>query len=130
MLRITKISDYGFHLLVHMAQGEEGELFSAKDLAAAVGLPLPTISKVLKILTQGGILNSHQGSRGGYSLSRPPSEISAAQIIEVLEGPIAITDCSGAEGCPRNCRVSPTWIRVNRIFEDTLSHLLLSDMAK
>jgi FeS assembly SUF system regulator len=130
MIRITKISDYGFNLLVHMAKSPVDTLFNAKGLAAAVDLPLPTISKVLKLLTQGGILNSHQGSKGGYSLVRPASEISAAEIIEALEGPIAITDCTGSVGCDRNCPASPSWKQVNRVFEKTLANLSLEDMAK
>ncbi|MBN2161422.1 MAG: SUF system Fe-S cluster assembly regulator [Pontiellaceae bacterium] len=129
MLRITKITDYGFILLVHMANQDEGILHNAKDLSAAIGIPLPTVSKVLKILTQGGILQSHQGSKGGYSLSRPSSSISAAEIIEAVEGPVAITDCSSAEGCQRNCPVSPSWQRVNSSVVGALSGLSLAEMA-
>jgi len=81
-------------------------------------------------LTQGGILVSQQGSKGGYSLSRPASEITAAEIIEAVEGPVAITDCSGAEGCERNCKVSPSWKKVNDTLEATLKNLTLADMAK
>ncbi len=64
MLRITKITDYGFILLVHMASQDKDVLHNAKDLSAAISIPLPTVSKVLKILTQGTILQSHQGSKG------------------------------------------------------------------
>ncbi len=130
MLRITKITDYGFILLAHMANQESGILHNAKDLSASIGIPLPTVSKVLKILTQGGILQSHQGSKGGYSLARPAGEISAAAIIEAVEGPVAITDCSSAEGCERNCPVSPSWQRVNGVVIDALSGLTLADMAQ
>ena len=130
MLRITKIADYGFILLVHMTNQDQDLLHNAKDLSAAIGIPLPTISKVLKILTQGGILVSQQGSKGGYSLARPASEISAAEIIEAVEGPVAITDCSSATGCERNCKVSPSWKRVNDTLEATLQNLTLADMAK
>ena len=130
MLRITKIADYGFNLLVHMASQDQDLLHNAKDLSAAVDIPLPTVSKVLKILTQGGILSSHQGSKGGYSLARPASKISAAEIVEVIEGPVAITDCSGAKGCERNCPVSPSWQKVNGSVVRVLKELTLADMAK
>lgn len=129
MLRITKITDYGFILLAHMANHEAGALHNAKDLSASIGIPLPTVSKVLKILTQGGILDSHQGSRGGYALARPAGQISAAEIIEAVEGPVAITDCSSAEGCERNCAVSPSWQRVNGAVIGALADLKLADMA-
>ena len=129
MLRITKITDYGFILLAYMARQEEGMLHNAKDLSASIGIPLPTVSKVLKILTQGGILDSHPGSKGGYSLARESSMISAAEIIEAVEGPVAITDCSGTEGCERKCPVSPSWQRVNSAVVGALSELSLADMA-
>ncbi|MBN2686450.1 MAG: SUF system Fe-S cluster assembly regulator [Pontiellaceae bacterium] len=129
MLRITKIADYGFLLLVHMAAQEEGSLHNAKDLSKSLGVPLPTVSKVLKILTQGSILKSHQGSKGGYSLARPANQISAAEVIEVVEGPVAITDCSSAEGCERNCQVSHSWKKVNLSMVGVLRQLTLADMA-
>jgi len=129
MLRITKITDYGFILLAHMANQDRDLLHNAKDLSAVIGIPLPTVSKVLKILTQGGILQSHQGSKGGYSLSRPASEISAAEIIEAVEGPVAITECSSVEGCDRNCAVSNSWQQVNLAVIGALEGLTLSDMA-
>lgn len=129
MLRITKITDYGFILLAHMANQEQDRLHNAKDLSAAISIPLPTVSKVLKILTQGGILQSHQGSKGGYTLARPAQEITAAEIIEAVEGPVAITDCSSEEGCERNCRVSPSWQQVNGAVIGALHGLTLAEMA-
>ncbi|MBT8045570.1 MAG: SUF system Fe-S cluster assembly regulator [Pontiella sp.] len=129
MLRITKITDYGFILLAHMANQDLDALHNAKELSASIGIPLPTVSKVLKILTQGGILKSHQGSKGGYSLSRDPKKITAAEIIESIEGPVAITECSTAEGCDRNCAVSPSWQRVNESVIGALEGLTLDDMA-
>ena len=130
MLRITKIADYGFILLVHMASRDQEALYNAKDLSASIGIPLPTVSKVLKILTQGGILKSHQGSKGGYSLARPAIQITAAEIVEAVEGPVAITDCSSIDGCERNCQVSPSWQKVNSVVVRTLQDLTLAEMAK
>lgn len=130
MLKITKITDYGFVLLAHMASNGEENLYSAKELAAASKLALPTVSKVLKILTQGEILVSHQGSKGGYALSKPADQIAAASIIEAIEGPLAITDCSG-DGCTRGgCRVGVSWRKVNQTVVDALSDLSLADMAR
>lgn len=129
MLRITKITDYGFIMLVHMANHGQDSLHNAKDLSAAIGIPLPTVSKVLKILTQGGILSSQQGSKGGYSLIRPANEITAVEIVEAVEGPVAITDCSSTEGCERGCQVSASWKKVNDTIVRALTSLSLSDMA-
>jgi FeS assembly SUF system regulator len=129
MLRITKITDYGFIILVYMASQDQNLLYNAKDLAKASGIALPTVSKVLKILTQGKILTSHQGSKGGYTLSRKADQISAAEIIEAVEGPVAITDCSSDAGCPRACPVSTSWKRINIAVTKTLTELTLADMA-
>jgi FeS assembly SUF system regulator len=129
MLRITKITDYGFILLAHMATQDRDSLHNAKDLSASIDIPLPTVSKVLKILTQGNILKSHQGSKGGYSLARAPDQISAAEVIEAIEGPVAITDCSSADGCDRDCQVSPRWQQVNGAVIGALQGLTLADMA-
>jgi FeS assembly SUF system regulator len=129
MLRITKITDYGFVLLAYMAGQDEELLHNAKELAASSGISLPTVSKVLKILTQGNILTSHQGSKGGYSLSRPARQISAAEIVEAVEGPVALTDCSSASGCERDCQASGSWQRVNDAVIGALQDLKLADMT-
>jgi len=130
MLRITKITDYGFILLAYMASRDEVSLHNAKDLSASSGLALPTVSKVLKILTQGTILKSHQGSKGGYSLARPANQITAAEVVEAIEGPVALTECSSAEGCDRDCQVSESWQKVNSAVIGALSDLTLANMVE
>ena len=94
MIRLGKLADYGLVLMTHMAQNHDRLLHTARDLAVESRLPLPTVSKLLKELLQGGLLVSHRGIKGGYSLARKPREISVAEIIAVLEGPIALTECS------------------------------------
>src|SRR5260370_40807058 len=93
MIRLGKLTDYGLVLMTHMAQNHDRLLHTARDLAVESRLPLPTVSKLLKELLQGGLLVSHRGIKGGHSLARKPREISAAEIIAVLEGPIALTEC-------------------------------------
>jgi len=129
MLRITKITDYGFVVLAYMANNDLSILYNAKELSSAVDVPLPTVSKVLKILTKNGILNSSQGSRGGYCLAKPLEEITAASVIEIFEGPVALTDCSSKAGCERNCSNSPTWKKVNRTVNSVLQKLTLKEMV-
>ena len=92
MIRITKQTDYGIVLLTYLA-GHTERLFNAPELAAETHLPLPMVSKILKVLTREGMLASHRGVKGGYSLARLPEEISMAEIIAALEGPIALTEC-------------------------------------
>ena len=93
MIRITKQTDYGIVLLTHMAAHADRQ-YNAPDLAAEAHLPLPMASKILKLLAREGVLVSHRGVKGGYSLGRHPQAISMAEIIAALEGPIAITSAS------------------------------------
>ena len=93
MIRLSKLTDYGLVLMSYVARSGGG-LHTARGLAAESGLPLPTVSKVLKTLLQSGFLVSHRGINGGYNLARGAQEISVAEIIAALEGPIALTECS------------------------------------
>src|SRR4029077_17335900 len=94
MIRLGKLTDYGLVLMSYVAKGDEHGLRTARDLAAKSKLPLPTVSKLLKVLLQNGFLVSHRGTRGGYALARPPQEISVAEMISALEGPIGLTECT------------------------------------
>jgi FeS assembly SUF system regulator len=108
-------------------------LHSAHELAVELGLALPTVSKVLKALLQHGLLISHRGAKGGYSLAAPPEEISVAQIIAAIEGPIALTECSDSTGlCGQEpqCSVRSNWQRINRAVREALEKVTLADLAR
>src|ERR1700746_2114764 len=94
MIRLGKLTDYGLVLMTHIAQNHDRLLHTARDLAVESRLPLPTVTKLLKELLQAGLLVWYRGIKGGDSLARKPREISVAEIIAVLEGPIALTECS------------------------------------
>ena len=128
MLRITRLTDYGFMLLAQMCQRDD-MLFNSKDLSEQLAIPLPTVSKVLKLLVQGSLLESHQGSQGGYRLARSADQISAAEIIEVLEGPVSMTACCITDGCDRNCSVSNSWQKVNAVIVNKLQSVSLAEMV-
>ena len=128
MLRITRLTDYGFMLLAQMCRRDD-ILFNSKDLSEQLAIPLPTVSKVLKLLVQGSLLESHQGSQGGYRLARSADQISAAEIIEVLEGPVSMTACCITDGCDRNCSVSNSWQKVNAVIVDKLQSVSLAEMV-
>ena len=81
MLRITRQTDYGIVLMTLFAGEHEKSVKSARDMAEETNLPLPTVSKILKCLTRGGLLESTRGVKGGYSLSRGSAQISVANII-------------------------------------------------
>lgn len=132
MLRISKLTDYGIVLLTHFAQLPPGGTQNAREMAEATQLPFPAVGKVLKTLGQAGLLASHRGAKGGYSLARPPAEISVASIIEALEGPIALMECSAGPGhCDqeRTCRVRAPWQRINSAIQATLLDVTLASLA-
>ena len=132
MLRMSKLTDYGIVLLTHMAQGGSPPVRTALELAHASCVPVPTVAKILKELCRAGIVTSHRGRRGGYSLARPADQISVAAIVEALEGPVSVTECSDAAGA---CALEPTcvakshWGSISRAIQGTLERLPLSDLG-
>ena len=134
MLRLTKQSDYGIVLMTFFAAGPERRVHNARDLAAMARLTLPTVSKILKALARADLLVSHRGVKGGYRLARRPAEISVAEVIAALDGPIAITECApdSSEECSYEafCRVRANWQRINRAVRDALGSVTLEEMAE
>ena len=132
MLRVGKLTDYGTVVMTAFARQPQ-RLHSANEIAAELGLALPTVSKVLKALVQYGLLVSHRGAKGGYSLAAAPEEISVAQIIAAIEGPIALTECSDTAGlCGQEpqCSVRGNWQRINSAVRDALERVTLAELAR
>ena len=133
MLRVTKLCDYAIVLLTHLAQAGRDGSVAARDLADRSEVPLPTVSKILKQLGHEGLVVSQRGAKGGYRLARPATEVSVADIIAAVEGPIAMTDCSleggGLCDVEDNCRVRANWRLISSVVEDALSRITLADMA-
>lgn len=132
MIRMTKQADYGIVLMTRLASEPE-RLFSAPDLAEECQLPQPTVSKILKALARGELLESHRGVKGGYALARDPEEINVAEIITALEGPIAITECiddAPGECCQEPiCPVRGNWQRINVAIRMALEQIKLAEMT-
>ena len=137
MFRLSKITDYGIVLLAHLAKGADGtaspaEPHNARELAEAVDLPAPVVSKVLKGLARGGVLESQRGSKGGYALARPPQRINVAEVIDALEGPVAITECAaGPFVCSHegSCAVRDPITVINGVVRDALRAVTLADLV-
>ena len=131
MIRITKQTDYAIVLLTHLAGNPERQV-NAPELAGETRLPLPMVSKILKLLVREGVLQSHRGVKGGYGLARPADLISMAEVIAALEGPIAITECIDDVGdCSHEpfCAVRGRWHRINEALRDALAGITLAEMA-
>jgi FeS assembly SUF system regulator len=131
MLRLSKLADYGVLLMAQLGRDPGGTTHNARELAAQTGLPSPMVAKVLKTLTREGLLVSHRGAHGGYSLARPPQQISVAKIIAALEGPVSLTQCgTGPGSCEHepSCHVRTPWERIHRAVTDTLERVTLADL--
>jgi FeS assembly SUF system regulator len=132
LLRITKLTDYGTVVLAHLA-AHDGCVCSAADVATVTGIALPTVSKLLKLLARSGLAISTRGANGGYKLSRSPNDISAADVIDALEGPVAITECSSSNShCEHEgvCSVGGAWQRINIAMRRALCDISLTDLLR
>ncbi len=132
MIRITRLTDYGIILLAFLASKPREQILTARDAAQECRLPVPMVSKILKTLARGGILASHRGVKGGYSLARGPERITIGDIIGALEGPIGITECSSSPGsCEQepSCPVRINWQRISLAVRGALEEIPLSEMV-
>jgi FeS assembly SUF system regulator len=131
MIRMSKLTDYAIVILAHLARS--GGTLTAQDLATRSKVPLPTVSKLCKELSKAGIVVSHRGRHGGYGLARLPEQISVAQVVEALEGPIALTECAqpGPQSCgiEATCLAKASWDPVSRAIHGALENLPLSSIA-
>jgi FeS assembly SUF system regulator len=131
MLRISKLADYATVILARLA-AEPERRFTAAQIALETHLAGPTVSKLLKQLHRQGLVLSTRGATGGYLLARPPAEVTAAQILDALEGPVALTECAGSAshcGIERTCRVGHAWQRVNLAIRRSLQEITLLELA-
>jgi FeS assembly SUF system regulator len=131
MLRLSRLTDYATVILAALAE-EPDHVRTATALADCTRIAAPTVSKLLKQLQRSGLVASTRGLHGGYQLARPASQISAAAILEALEGPVALTDCSAGHGncgIEDTCRVGRVWQRLNLAIRRSLYEVSLAQLA-
>ena len=131
MLRMSRLTDYATVLLAALA-GEPGRVQTAALLAEQTRIAAPTVCKLLKQLQRAALVTSTRGPRGGYQLARPATQISAAAILDALEGPLALTDCSAGHGnceIEDTCRVGRVWQRLNLAIRRSLYEVSLAQLA-
>lgn len=136
MLRLSKKADYALIAMKHLAlRGERGTCgsSSAREIAELYDIPIELLAKVLQRLVRRGLLASQQGTRGGYQLARMPSQISVADVIQAIDGPVTVTACSGDEGqqCEQfaKCNVrDPLW-RVRERILTALGECTIAELA-
>ena len=133
MLRLTKKADYGLIALKHLAELPAGHAQSAKDIAEAYHIPTPLLAKVLQTLARSGVVVSHAGIRGGYSLGRPASQITAFEVIRSIEGPLFIASCTTSHGdCDllNSCTVKEPLRKLNDTLQSLLQNMRISDLCE
>lgn len=132
MLRISRMADYGVVLGTRLASLPLDELRSVRDLSEDTGVPQPTVSKILKQLSRSGLVDGVRGARGGYRLARPPEQVSVAEIIAAVEGPIGVTECGSDDECELSgrCDVRGNWQRINQAIQGALEEITLLEMAQ
>jgi FeS assembly SUF system regulator len=131
VLRISKLTDYATLILALLAS-ETAIRHTATELALRSGLPVTTVSKLLKQLQRAGLVASTRGLHGGYRLARPARQISAAAILDALEGPLALTECANHQGrcdIQAHCSVGGNWQRINQAIRQSLHEISLAELA-
>jgi len=134
MIRLGKLTDYGLLLMCQIARAPFGNTHTARELAGECRLPLPTVSKLLRILLQNGLLVSHRGIKGGYLLARQPQRIAITEIIAALEGPFALTECGSTDAgfcdLESSCLVKDNQRIISHAIRAALERVMLSDLTR
>ncbi len=133
MLRMSKLTDYGTVVMTYLAAAEAGRRYTAAEIARNIRVAAPTVSKILKILARHGLVHSHRGVKGGYSLARSASEITMAEVISAMEGPFGLTECASNPGlCVQesSCSVRANWQKVNQAVRRALEGVTLAEMIQ
>ena len=130
MLRVTKLTDYATVVLTVLA-ADPDHVLSATELAERAGLEPPTVAKVLKPLAQAGLVEGFRGANGGYRLARPADAIGLIEVVEAMEGPLGMTECSIHAGhctIEDHCGVRANWRRINDVVVQALRSVTLAQM--
>ncbi len=137
MFKVSKIADYGVVVLYFMVKhGQNGfVLLSAREIANLSKIPLPTVSKLLKLLAKNHIIEAKRGVLGGYAFLLNPKEISLLRLMEIFDGPQSVTSCLDSETShpciiPHTCPQRQSWGFINRAITDLLKNVSLLDLVE
>jgi len=131
-MRINKLTDYSIVIMTNMVMKNEKAMYTSKELAEVTSIPLPTVTRILKMLSNGELLESQRGAQGGYSLTKNAKDISVAEVIEAMEGPISLTECASDDcGCSyeSDCAVGKPWQKINKAIRGVLRNINLAEMG-
>ncbi|MBY0512245.1 MAG: SUF system Fe-S cluster assembly regulator [Rhodospirillaceae bacterium] len=132
MFKVNKLTDYATVVLIEIAQSNV--VRSSQHFSERTGIPLPTVAKIMKSLNKAGLVVSQRGAGGGYVLGRKPADISVADVIQAVEGPIALTACADTSdehcGIESVCPAQGKWNKVNQAVRSALTEVTLADMVE
>lgn len=131
MLKLSRLADYAT-VVMSLIAAEPARVHTGVELAERSHIPAPTVAKLLKLLTRGGLLESQRGAHGGYRLVREPARMSVADVIRALEGPIGVTECSiheGNCGIESQCGTRQGWRLINTAIRQALEAVTLDQLA-
>jgi len=132
MLRLARLADYGLVIAASLVDAPEGKV-KLEQVAEKTQLPVPTVRKIMKLLVDGAVVRSERGVNGGYALSRPARQISVAQIVQAVEGGVALTDCCREDNvCDvrHACTVHSNWLVINQTVNTLFERISLQDMTR
>lgn len=131
MLKISKLTDYATVIMSYLAL-DPLAIYSATRIAKEIHLSVPTVSKILKILSEADLVKSFRGTGGGYQLARPTEEITVAEVVFAVEGQVAMTECCASDytcALQSLCAIKDNWKVINKIILDALARVTLHDMT-
>lgn len=133
MIRLTNLADYAVVVMAAAAREPAAKL-SAARVAELTAIPAPTVAKLMGTLARGGLLNASRGVSGGFTLARAPADISVAEVVEVVDGPIALTSCAGGDvndcAMEGHCAIRGHWAPINRAVRGALAAVSLADLVQ
>lgn len=131
-LRLTNAADYAIRAMIHLACIPEDGVAMASDIARIHGIPASFAAKILRSLVRAGLLRSTRGVKGGFALARPATEITLLDVVEAIEGPLGIVDCTSepcACGLADECPAHPVWANVQAKIAELLRAATLEDLV-
>ncbi|RJQ46708.1 MAG: Rrf2 family transcriptional regulator [Gaiellales bacterium] len=131
-MHLTRQSDYAIRAILHLARLPFGDIVQTKEIAAAEDIPRKYLPSIIRTLARSGLIRTLRGNQGGVMLARPPEEINLHEVVEAIEGPMALVQClRGQEDCihEKDCAVLPVWQGVQRMMKGQLENTTFADLT-
>lgn len=131
-MHLTRQSDYAIRAILHLAKLPYGDIVQTKEIAAAEDIPRKYLPSIIRTLARAGLIRTLRGNQGGVMLARPPEEINLNEVVEAIEGPMALVQClRGQEDCvhEKDCAVLPVWENVQQMMQGQLENTTFADLS-